>query len=73
MGDQYDLPTEEKEVQQRRLHKKSQPLEHLDRVIEGIMKLMLKSAEVVSRGELNKRDPTIAIGKKQKKKRAATT
>jgi hypothetical protein len=68
-GIKYDLPTDKKEVQQRRLHKKSQPLEQLDRVIEEIKKLMLRSAEAVSRGELNRREPAIAAGKKQKKKK----
>jgi hypothetical protein len=36
MGDQDDLPTNKEELQPRRLHKKSQPLEQLDRVIEEI-------------------------------------
>jgi hypothetical protein len=71
MGDRVDLPTDkdgkEKEVQQRRLHKESQPLEQLDRVIEEIMKLMLRSAEAVSKGKLNRGEPTIAAGKKKKK------
>jgi hypothetical protein len=69
MGDHDDLPTDKEELQQRRLHKKSQPLEQLDRVIEEIRKLMLRSAEVVSKGELNRREPTIAAGKKQKRKK----
>jgi hypothetical protein len=50
MGDRVDLPTDKEEVQQRRLHKKSQPLEQLDRVIEEIRKLMLRSAEAVNKG-----------------------
>jgi hypothetical protein len=53
MGDQDDLPFEE-EVQQRRLHKKSQPLEQLDRVIEEIRRLMLRLEEAVSKGKLNR-------------------
>jgi hypothetical protein len=68
MGDQVDLPTDEKKVQQRRLHKKSQPLEQLDRVIEEIKKLMLRSAEVVNKEELNRGETAIAAGKKKKKK-----
>jgi hypothetical protein len=56
-------------VQQRRLHKKSQPLEQLDRVIEEIRKLMLRSAEAVNKEELNRREPAIAAGKKQKRKK----
>jgi hypothetical protein len=49
MGDQMIYPLIKK-LQQRRLHKKSQPLEQLDRVIEEIRKLMLRSAEEVSKG-----------------------
>jgi hypothetical protein len=41
MGGQTNLPIEKKEVQQRRLHTKSQPLEQLDKVIEEIRRLML--------------------------------
>jgi hypothetical protein len=68
MGDQDDLPFDvfEEEVQQRRLHKKIQPLEHLDRVIEEIKKLMLRSAEAVNKGKMNKREPAIAVGKKRR-------
>jgi hypothetical protein len=69
MRDQVDLPIDkygEEEVQQRRLHKKSQPLEQLDRVIEEIRKLMLRSAEeTVSKEKLSRRDPAIAAGKQQ--------
>jgi hypothetical protein len=54
-------------VQQRRLHKKSQPLEQLDRVIEEIRKLMLRSAEAVNKGEMNRREPAIAAGKKRRR------
>jgi hypothetical protein len=42
--DRVDLPTDEEEVQPRRLHKESQPLEQLDEVIEEIRRLMLRSA-----------------------------
>jgi hypothetical protein len=46
-GDQIYFPTDkygkEKAVQQRRFHKKRQPLEQLDRVIEEIRRLMLRS------------------------------
>jgi len=68
MGDQDDLPTDKEELQLRRLHKENQPLEQLDRVIEEIKKLMLRSAKVVNKGRLNRRDPAIAAEKKQKKK-----
>jgi hypothetical protein len=69
MGDQEDLLIDkygEEEVQHRRLHKKSQPLEQLDRVIEEIIKLMLRSAEeTVSKEKLSIRDLVIAAGKQQ--------
>jgi hypothetical protein len=70
MGDQVDLPTDKKEeLQQIRLHKKIQPLEQLDRVEEEIRKLMLRLAEAVNKGELKKRDPSIAARKKKKRKK----
>jgi hypothetical protein len=69
MGGQDDLPTDKEELQPRRLHKKSQPLEQLDRVIEEIRKLMLRSVqEVVNKGELNRREPAIAAGKKRRRR-----
>jgi hypothetical protein len=44
MGDLVDLPIDkDEEVQLRRLHKESQPLDQLDEVIEGIRRLMLRS------------------------------
>jgi hypothetical protein len=52
MGDRVYMPIDkygEKEVQQRRLHKKSQPLEQLDRVIEETRKMMLRSAETMAK------------------------
>jgi hypothetical protein len=70
VGDQSELPFDmfEEKLQPRRLHKKSQPLEKMDRVIEDIRELTLRSAqEVVSKGELNRRDHSIAAGKKKKK------
>jgi hypothetical protein len=39
-GDRVDLPICKEEVQQKRLHKESQPLEQLDEVIEKIRRLM---------------------------------
>jgi hypothetical protein len=72
MGDQVDMDIdkhEEKEVQQRRLHKKSQPLEKLVEVIEEIKKLMLRLAEAIIKEDLNRRDPYIVAGKKQKRKK----
>jgi hypothetical protein len=66
MGDQENLPIEEIEVQQRRLHTKSQPLEQLDEVIEGIRRLMLSSvAETAINGKMKNKEPTRAVGKKE--------
>jgi hypothetical protein len=65
MGDQADLPIEKTEVQQRRLHTKSQPLEQLDEIIEEIRRLMIRSAEAVSKEKLSRREPARAAGKKQ--------
>jgi hypothetical protein len=69
MRDQVGLSIDkygEEEVQQKRLHKKSQPQEQLEEVIEEIKKLMLRSAEeTVSKEKLNRRDPAIAAGKQQ--------
>jgi hypothetical protein len=67
IGDRVYLPIdkhEEKEVQQRRLHKKIQPLEQLVEVIEEIRKLMLRSVEAINKEELNREEPSIATGKK---------
>jgi len=69
MGGQTNLLIEKKEVQQRRLHTKSQPLEQLDKVIEEIIRLMLSSAiEEVNNEKLRRRDPERVPGKKKKKK-----
>jgi hypothetical protein len=64
MGDLVDLPTDkDKEVQLRRLHKESQPLDQMDEVIEGIRRLMLRSAEkTASEEELSIGEPAIAVG-----------
>jgi hypothetical protein len=65
MGDHDDLPTDKEELQPRRLHKKNQPLEQLDRVIEEIGKLMLSSVqESVNEGKMKKREPTTIAGEK---------
>jgi hypothetical protein len=70
MGDRVYLPTDKKEeLQLRILHKKSQPLEKMERVIGEIRKLMLRSVEAVIKGEINRREPTIEAGKNQKKKK----
>jgi hypothetical protein len=62
MGDHDDLPTDKEEVQPRRLHKESQPLEQLDMIIEEIRRLMIRSAEAVSKGKLSRGEPAIAAG-----------
>jgi hypothetical protein len=73
MEDQVDLSINkygEEEVKQRRLHKKSQPLERLDMVIEEIRKLMLRSEEeTVSKEKLSRRGPSIAVGKQQQQQK----
>jgi hypothetical protein len=67
MGDQDDLPNDKEELQPRRMHKKSQPLEQMDRVIEEIRRLMLRSEKAVNKGKLNRGEPAIAVGRKEKK------
>jgi hypothetical protein len=47
MGGLVDLPICREEVQWSRLQKESQPWEQLDEIIEEIIRLMIKSAEVV--------------------------
>jgi hypothetical protein len=60
-------------VQQRRLHKENQPLEQLDRVIEEIREMMVRSAEeAVSKEKLNRGEPARAAGKKKKKQTTTT-
>jgi hypothetical protein len=66
-GDQVNPPTNKEELQLRRLHKESQPMEQLDRVIEELRKMMLRSAEVFRKGEINRGESTIAIGNKKKR------
>jgi hypothetical protein len=69
VGDQANLPTKKTEVQQRRLHTKSQPVEQLDEVIEEIRRLMLSSAtETASNEKLRRREIARAAGKKKQQK-----
>jgi len=69
MRDHDDLSTDKEELQPRILHKENQPLEQLDRVIEEIRKLILRSMqEAVSKRELRRGYLAITSGKKQKKK-----
>jgi len=65
-GDRVDLPTEEKEeLQPRRLHAKSQPVEYLDKVIEEIREMMLRSEEAVIKREMKKRELVIVAGERE--------
>jgi hypothetical protein len=66
MGDHDDLPTDEKGVQQRRLHKKSQPLEQLDRGDRGDQEADVEVSRSSQQREMNRGEPAIA-GKKKKK------
>jgi hypothetical protein len=65
MGDQVDLPIDkEEELQQGRLHTKSQPLEQLDEVIEEIRRLMLSlAAKTASNEKLSRRELAREAGK----------
>jgi hypothetical protein len=64
--DQVDLSINEEAVQRSRVHKESQPLEQLDREIEEIRRLMLRSAqEAVNKGRLRKRNPGREARKQQ--------
>jgi hypothetical protein len=48
-------------------------LEQLDKVIEEIMRVMLRSTEEIdSKEKLNIRDPTIATGKKQQQQQKSS-
>jgi hypothetical protein len=52
MGDLVDLPICREEVQWSKLQKESQPWEQLDEIIEEIRRLMIRSAEAVSKEKL---------------------
>jgi hypothetical protein len=69
MGDQVDPPTNKEELQPRRLHKKSQPLEQLDRVIEEIRKLMLRSAQEAVNKEGDEQKRACHSSREEKKKK----
>jgi hypothetical protein len=71
MGDQYDLPfDQEEEMQQSRLPRESQPLDQLDKVIEEIREMMLKSTEeTFSRRKMNRGEPARAAGQQQQQHR----
>jgi hypothetical protein len=59
-----------KELQQRGLHKESQPWEQLDKVIEEIKRLMLSSTiETTSNERLSRRKPSRETRKKKQQQR----
>jgi hypothetical protein len=70
-GDRDDLPICREEVQWSRLQKESQPLEQLDEIIEEIRRMMLISAEAVSKGKLSRGEPAIAAGQQQQQQRSS--
>jgi hypothetical protein len=70
MGDHIDFPIgmcDEKEMQQRRLKKKSQYVNQLDEVIEEIRKLMLESTQQVANngGRIHRGGHAKASGQQQ--------
>jgi hypothetical protein len=58
MGDHGDLPMCQKKLQLRRLHEQNQPGEQLDKVIEEIMELMIRSVETASEERLGRKEAT---------------
>jgi hypothetical protein len=64
MGDHDDLPNCRKFLQLRRLQKRDQPLEQLDKEIEDIRRLMLRSAETASEEQLSRRKEAAAAQQK---------
>jgi hypothetical protein len=72
MRGQYNLSfhQQKEEMQQNNLHEgRSQPTEQLDRVIEQIRRLMLRSAqEAVSKEKLNKGEPAIVVGRRRRRR-----
>jgi hypothetical protein len=60
MGDHDDLPICRKEMQLRRLHGQSHPLQQLDKVVEDIRRLMLISTETASKERLGRKAAVVA-------------
>jgi hypothetical protein len=60
MGDHNDVLMCQKNLQLRRLQKRSQPWEQLDAVIEEIMGLMIQSAKTASKERLSRRRAAVA-------------
>jgi hypothetical protein len=65
MGDLVDLPICREEVQWSKLQKESQLWEQLDEIIEEIRRLMIRSAEAVSKEKLDRGEPAIAAGQQK--------
>jgi hypothetical protein len=61
MGDLVYLPIFKEELQWRRLHEQNQPLQQLDKIIEQIRKLMLKSTQETTKKKKLSRRETIAV------------
>jgi hypothetical protein len=55
MGDHGDLPICRKFLQLRRLHGDSQPREKLDKVIEEIQEMMIRSSWTTSKEQLSRK------------------
>jgi hypothetical protein len=72
MGDLVDLPICREEVQWSRLQKESQPWEQLDEIIEEIRRLMIRSAEAVSKGKLSRGEPAIAAGQQMQQQQRSS-
>jgi hypothetical protein len=71
MGDLVDRPIFQEEVQLRRLHKESQPLEKLDKVIEEIISLMSSLAvDTTSNKKLSRRELARVAGQQQQQQRS---
>jgi hypothetical protein len=65
MGDLVDLPICREVVQWSKLQKESQSWEQLDEIIEEIRRLMIRSAEVVSKAKLDRGEPAIVAGQQK--------
>jgi hypothetical protein len=71
MGDHSNLPMCQKNLQLRRLQQQNQPLEQLDREIEDIRRLMLRSAQTTSEEKLGREKAAAAAQRKQQQQNGA--
>jgi hypothetical protein len=60
MGDHDDRTNGQKFLQLRRLQERSQPLKQLDREIEDIRRMMLRSAQATNEEKLGREEATVA-------------